>query len=183
MQKGGNARNAAGVCKTRTGFLRMANADGKMRREKCGSGKKMRITKKGRGKKREMRMAKKKINNQTNKGKKSFFQVAANSWHSFVPCNSFHQCHRNKDTPFLLLKCTHTWCTSPLSVQPKVCRQGKQLKKRLANEVSAKRGSDTCGWRMGNVTKTFLKCITLFGQQQQKRTKFPQIKRKLEKAN
>ena len=24
--------------------------------------------------------------------------------------------HRNKDAPFLLLKCTHTWCTSPLSV-------------------------------------------------------------------
>ena len=32
--------NAAGVCKTRTGYLRMANADGKMRIEKCGSGKK-----------------------------------------------------------------------------------------------------------------------------------------------
>ena len=23
--------------------------------------------------------------------------------------------HRNNDAPFLLLKCTHTWCTSPLS--------------------------------------------------------------------
>ena len=34
-------------------------------------------------------------------------------------------------------------------------------------------------------TKTFLNktCITLFGQQEQKRTKFPQIKRKLEKTN
>ena len=46
----------------------------------------------------------KNINKQTNKGKKSFFEVAvrhgwtihlhterdANSWHSFVPCNSFH---------------------------------------------------------------------------------------------
>ena len=49
-----------GVCKTRTGYLRMAdggcgweNADRKMRMEK------MRITKKVRGKKREMRMAKK----------------------------------------------------------------------------------------------------------------------------
>ena len=63
-----------GVCKTRTGYLRMADADGKMRMEKCGW-KKMRITKKVRRKKREMRMAKK-INKQTNKGKKSFFQVA-----------------------------------------------------------------------------------------------------------
>ena len=53
----------SGVCKTRTGYLRMAdadggcgweNADGKMRMEK------MRITKKVRRKKREMRMAKKK---------------------------------------------------------------------------------------------------------------------------
>ena len=47
-----------GVCKTRTGYLRMADADGKMRMEKCGW-KKMRITKKVRRKKREMRMAKK----------------------------------------------------------------------------------------------------------------------------
>ena len=34
-----------GVGKTRTGYLRMADADGKMRIEKCGL-KKMRITKK-----------------------------------------------------------------------------------------------------------------------------------------
>ena len=47
-----------GVCKTRTGYLRMADADGKMRIEKCGW-KKMRITKKVRRKKREIRMAKK----------------------------------------------------------------------------------------------------------------------------
>ena len=47
-----------GVCKTRTGYLRMADADGKMRMEKC-EWKKMRITKKVRRKKREMRMAKK----------------------------------------------------------------------------------------------------------------------------
>ena len=46
-----------------------------MRMGKCGW-KKMRIAKKVRGKKREMGMAKKKINKQTNKGKKSFFQVA-----------------------------------------------------------------------------------------------------------
>ena len=53
-----------GVCKTRTGYLRMAdggcgweNADRKMRMQK----KNVRITKKVRGKKREMRMAKKKI--------------------------------------------------------------------------------------------------------------------------
>ena len=53
-------RKFKGVCKTRTGYLRMAdggcgweNADRKMRMEK------MRITKKVRGKKREMRMAKK----------------------------------------------------------------------------------------------------------------------------
>ena len=48
----------SGVCKTRTGYLRMADADGKMRMEKC-EWKKMRITKKVRRKKREMRMAKK----------------------------------------------------------------------------------------------------------------------------
>ena len=48
-----------GVCKTRTGYLRMADADGKMRIEKCGW-KKMRITKKlRRKKKREMRITKK----------------------------------------------------------------------------------------------------------------------------
>ena len=29
-------RLTAGVCKTRTGYLRMADADGKMRIEKCG---------------------------------------------------------------------------------------------------------------------------------------------------
>ena len=46
----------------------------RMRMGKCGW-KKMRTTKKVRRKKREMRMAKKK-NKQTNKGKKSFFQVA-----------------------------------------------------------------------------------------------------------
>ena len=46
----------------------------RMRMGKC-AWKKMWITKKLRRKKREMRMAKK-INKQTNKGKKSFFQVA-----------------------------------------------------------------------------------------------------------
>ena len=86
----------------------MADADGKMRIEKCGWKKKARITKTLRKKKREMRITKKKkrINKQTNNyGKKSFFQVAvtlldpslhlhperdANSWHSFVLSNSFH---------------------------------------------------------------------------------------------
>ena len=59
-----------GVCKTRTGYLRMADADGKMRMEK-----KMRIAKKVRSKKREMRMVKKnnKINKQTNKQRKEIF--------------------------------------------------------------------------------------------------------------
>ena len=85
-----------GVCKTRTGYLRMADADGKMRMEK------MRITKKVRGKKREMRMAKN-INKQTIKERNLSFKSLshgwtlhlhterdANSWHSFVPCSSFH---------------------------------------------------------------------------------------------
>ena len=72
---GKRAATTASVCKTRTGYLRMAYADGKMRMEKCGW-KKMRTTKKVRRKKREMRMTKKKNNKQTNKGKKSFFQVA-----------------------------------------------------------------------------------------------------------
>ena len=31
-----NTRPQTGVCKTRTGYLRMADADGKMRMEKCG---------------------------------------------------------------------------------------------------------------------------------------------------
>ena len=48
-----------GVCKTRTGYLRMADADGKMRIEKCGWKKKMRIAEKVGRKKREMWMAKK----------------------------------------------------------------------------------------------------------------------------
>ena len=55
----------------------MADADGKMRMEKCGW-KKMRITKKVRRKKTRNADGKKIIiiNKQTNKGKKSFFQVA-----------------------------------------------------------------------------------------------------------
>ena len=52
----------------------MADADGKMRIEKCGW-RKMRITKKLRRRKRVMWMAKN-INKQTNKEKKSFFEVA-----------------------------------------------------------------------------------------------------------
>ena len=47
-------RSHLGVCKTRTGYLRMADTDGKMRMEK-----KMRIAEKVRRKKREMWMAKK----------------------------------------------------------------------------------------------------------------------------
>ena len=35
-------KNVVGVCKTRTGYLRMADADGKMRIEKCGWKKKKR---------------------------------------------------------------------------------------------------------------------------------------------
>ena len=42
----------AGVCKTRTGYLRMADADGKMRIEKCGWKKKTRRAKKVRRKKK-----------------------------------------------------------------------------------------------------------------------------------
>ena len=54
-----------GVCsKTRTEYLRMADADGKMQIEKCGWKNKMRIAKKVRGRKREMGMAKKKKNKQ-----------------------------------------------------------------------------------------------------------------------
>ena len=88
-----------GVCKTWTGYLRMADADGKMRIEKC-RWKKVRITKKVRGKKREMRMAKKKkIKKQTNKQTKErnlsygwtphlHTEHDANSWHSFVNKNA-----------------------------------------------------------------------------------------------
>ena len=94
-----------------------------------------------------MRIAKKKRSNK--KGKKSFFQVAVTYvWPftyiqnkmsivgivTFEPCTSFHRCHGNKDAPFLLLKCTHAWYTSTLSVQPKACKQvKKQLKKSATN--------------------------------------------------
>ena len=84
----------------------------RMRMGKCGKNK----TRNGDGK-----------NKQTNKRKKSFFQVSVawlgpsckvcvlNSWHRllrvfsqfFEPCDSFHWCHRNKDAPFLLLKIAH----------------------------------------------------------------------------
>ena len=84
-----------GVCKTRTGYLRMADADGKMRTEKCGW-KRMRITKKVRGKKREVRMAKK-IKKQTNKQRKEIFLSS--------------RCHMVGPLTYI-----HTWCTSPLSV-------------------------------------------------------------------
>ena len=82
----------------------MADADGKMRIEKCGW-KKCGEQKNVRGKKREMRMAKKinKINKHTIKERNLSFKslshgwtlhlhtdLDANSWHSFVPCNSFH---------------------------------------------------------------------------------------------
>ena len=48
----------AGVCKTRTGYLRMADADGKMRIEKCGQHKadgKMLINQKTKNKTRKSR--------------------------------------------------------------------------------------------------------------------------------
>ena len=58
-----------GVCKTRTGYLRMADADGKMRIEKCGWKKKNAESKKSK-KKKKTRNAdnnkKKRINKQTN---------------------------------------------------------------------------------------------------------------------
>ena len=58
----------------------MADADGKMRMEKC-EWKKMRITKKVRRKKREMRMAKKKnkINKQT-KERNLSFKLLSHGW-------------------------------------------------------------------------------------------------------
>ena len=88
----------------------MADADGKMRMEK------MRITKKVRGKKREMRMAKN-INKQTIKERNLSFKSLSHGWTLRL--------HRERDA----FKCTHTWCTSPLSVYPKDFRQGKQLQK------------------------------------------------------
>ena len=85
--------------------------------------------KKVRGRKREMRMAKK-----INKKKKTITErnllssrcymvrpftyiqnvmpIVGTVLYPVIPFIS----HRNKDAPFLLLKCTHTWCTSPLSV-------------------------------------------------------------------
>ena len=50
---GKNTRPQTGVCKTRTGYLRRADADGKMRMEKCGWKKKY-----GKQKKEEEKNAK-----------------------------------------------------------------------------------------------------------------------------
>ena len=47
-----------GVCKTRTGYLRMADADGKMWIEKCGWKKNADNKKSKKKKKREMRITK-----------------------------------------------------------------------------------------------------------------------------
>ena len=52
-----------GVCKTRTGYLRMEDADGKMGIEKCGWEQNMRITKKVRGKNERGGWQQKKNNN------------------------------------------------------------------------------------------------------------------------
>ena len=64
-----------GVCKTRTGYLRMVDADGKMRIEKYGWKKNADNKKsKKKKKKREMRITKKKTKNkQTNKQRKEIF--------------------------------------------------------------------------------------------------------------
>ena len=47
------------------------------------------------------------------------------------------------------------------------------MEKNADNKKSKKKKNEKCGWQMR----------MLFGQQQQKRTKFPQIKGKLEKTN
>ena len=78
-----------GVCKTRTGYLPM--------------GKKMRITKKVRENKTRNADGRKEKNKLTIKERNISFKSLshgwtlhlhtdrdANSWHSFVPCNSFH---------------------------------------------------------------------------------------------
>lgn len=124
-----------GVRKTLTGYLRKTDAD------------LLRVVKKER--KGEMRMANEK--KRTNKkGKKYFFQVAVTYvWPftyiqnkmpivgkvTFEPCNSVRRCHGNKDAPFLLLKCTHAWYTSILSVQRKACEQVKNSSKKSATKV------------------------------------------------
>ena len=88
----------------------------------------LRVIKKER--KREMRMAKKieQIKKERNLSFKSLavtyvwpFTYIQNkmpivSIVTFEPCTSFHRCHGNNDAPFLLLKCTHAWYTSTLSV-------------------------------------------------------------------
>ena len=96
-----------GVCsKTRTEYLRMADADGKMQIENADGNKnadnkksKRKKTRNADGKKKK----KKKINKQTiNERNISFKSLShgwtlqvhtereTNSWHSFVPCNSFY---------------------------------------------------------------------------------------------
>ena len=125
-----------GVRKTRTGYLRMADAD------------LLRVIKKER--KREMRMAKKK-NEQIKKERNLSFKSLAVTYVwpftyiqnkmpkvgivTFEPCTSFHRCHGNKDAPFLLLKCTHAWYTCTLSVQPKACKQVKKQLKKIGAKV------------------------------------------------
>ena len=129
-----------GVCKTRTGYLRMADADGKTRMEKCGW-KKIRITKKvRRKKKREMRMAKK-INKQKTKERNLSFKSLSRGWtlHLHTECDAivdtvlYHiilnifPCKKNmfgciNVTEIRTLRSSslnahiRTWCTSPLSV-------------------------------------------------------------------
>ena len=64
-----------GVCKRQTGYLRMADADGKMRIEKCGWKKKIRIAKKVRRKKdKKCGWQQKKTNKQTIKEKNLSFK-------------------------------------------------------------------------------------------------------------
>ena len=61
-----------GVYKTRTGYLRMADADGKIRIEKCGW-KKNADNEKSKKKKKRNADGKKKLNKQTNKQRKEIF--------------------------------------------------------------------------------------------------------------
>ena len=73
-----------GVCKTRTGYLRMADADGKMRIEKCGQHKadgKMLINQKTKNKTRKCRQHKrKKLANKHKKKRNLSFKWMSYGW-------------------------------------------------------------------------------------------------------
>ena len=115
-----------GVCKTRTGYLRLADADGKMRIEKCDG---KNVDKKN-SKKKKTRNVDGKKNKQTNKQRKEIF--LSSRCHMVGPLSYIQNVMPIVGTvlypviPFINVTEIRTlrssslmhayWCTSPLSV-------------------------------------------------------------------